>query len=138
MPRKKAEPETSKPETAQPLTGRELLDKVKSLTGLSKKEKARACGYVSTTPSRGEQVNLIEFYKALIEAEGIVLDDRDKVAGQSRGGRSASYNLKVQKNGQVMIGAAHTRQMGLEPGDQVTLKVGRKYIQLLIDNQEED
>ncbi|MBD2103324.1 AbrB family transcriptional regulator [Leptolyngbya sp. FACHB-261] len=138
MARKKAQVEPPKPEPVKPLTGRELLEKVKDLKGASKEEKARACGYVSQTPKRGERVNLMQFYKALIAAEGIDLDGKGKEPGQGRGGRAASYRVSVQKNGMLLIGAPYTRQMGLQPGDELTLKVGRKHIRLMTVSGDEE
>ncbi len=147
MPRKKATVELppkvevapkKEVEPAKPLTGRELLEKVKELKGAPKEEKARACGYVSKTPKRGERVNLMQFYKALIAAEGIELDGKTKEASPGRGGRTASYRVSVQKNGMLLIGAPYTRQMGLQPGDELTLKLGRKHIRLVTAGAEEE
>ncbi len=133
MARKKTVTEPLKAEPARPLTGRELLEKIKDLKGASKEEKARACGYTSQTPKRGERVNLMQFYKALIAAEGIDLDGKGKEPG--RGGRAASYRVSVQKNGMLLIGATYTRQMGLEPGDELMLKLGRKNIRLMAGSE---
>ncbi|NEO01042.1 MAG: AbrB family transcriptional regulator, partial [Moorea sp. SIO3I7] len=59
---------------------------------------------------------------------GIELDS--KVNGNGRGGRSASYRISVQSNGNLLIGSAYTKQMGLEPGDQFEITLGRKHIHL--------
>ncbi|MBV8884126.1 MAG: AbrB family transcriptional regulator [Chroococcidiopsidaceae cyanobacterium CP_BM_RX_35] len=120
---KKAEPKETKA-----LTGEELLHKVKELGNLDKEEKARACGYFSTTKNGIGRVNMMQFLNALIEAEGIDLDAKDKTVG--RGGRSASYRITVQANGNLLIGAAYTKQLGLEPGDEFEISLGRKHIQL--------
>ena len=76
----------------------------------------------------GERVNLLQFLKALLEAEGIALDGQ--AAERSRDGRSAGYRLAVQANGQLLIGTAYTEQMALKPGDAFELVLGRKHIQL--------
>lgn len=112
----------------QPLTGQELLDKVKELEHASKEEKARACGYYTITKSGVERVNMMKFYNALIDAEGIELDT--KQSRNARGGRSASYRISVQSNGNLLIGSAYTRQMDLQPGDEFEISLGRKHIQL--------
>jgi hypothetical protein len=118
----------SKKKKIEPLTGESLLTKVKELEQLGKEEKARACGYSTLTKSGVERVNMMKFSKALIEAAGINLDGEPD--GNGRGGRSASYRIKVQSNGNLLIGAAYTKQMDLEPGDEFEIFLGRKHIQL--------
>lgn len=110
------------------LTGEELLKKVKELGNLSKEEKARACGYYTVTKNGIERVNMMKFLNALIDAEGIELDG--KQASNGRGGRSASYRISVQSNGNLLIGAAYTTKMDLQPGDEFEISLGRKHIHL--------
>ena len=114
----------------EPLTGKELLEKVKELGNgnLSKEEKARACGYYTVTKNGIERVNTMKFLNALIDAEGIELDSATN--GQGRGGRSASYRISVQSNGNLLIGSAYTTKMGLKPGDEFEITLGRKHIHL--------
>lgn len=119
-PKKKSDP--------IPLTGEELVAKVKELGDLSKEEKARECGYYTETKNGIERVNMMKFLKALIDAEGIELDATAN--GQGRGGRSASYRISVQSNGNLLIGSAYTKKMGLEPGDEFEITLGRKHIRL--------
>lgn len=111
-----------------PLTGEDLLEKVKSLGNASKEEKAKACGYYTKTKNGIERVNMMKFLNALIDAEGIKLDST--VNGVGRGGRSASYKISVQSNGNLLIGAAYTQKMGLLPGDEFEIVLGRKHIKL--------
>jgi hypothetical protein len=113
---------------SQPLTGSQLLEKVKELENASKEEKARACGYYTTTKDGVDRVNMMKFYNALIDAEGIELDNKTKPSG--RGGRSASYRITVQSNGNLLIGSAYTKQMDLKPGDEFEITLGRKHIHL--------
>jgi hypothetical protein len=80
------------------------------------------------TKGGGERVNLLQFLKALLEAEGMTLDGT--AAERGRDGRSAGYRLAVQANGQLLIGTAYTEQMALKPGDAFELVLGRKHIQL--------
>lgn len=110
------------------LTGEGLLRKVKELEHLSKEEKAKACGYYTVTKNGVERVNMMKFLNALIDAEGIQLDS--KQSGNGRGGRSASYRISVQSNGNLLIGSAYTKQMGLKPGDEFEISLGRKHIRL--------
>ena len=111
-----------------PLTGEELLEKVKELGNLSKEEKAKECGYYTVTKNNIERVNMMKFLNALIDAEGIELDSTSN--GHGRGGRSASYRISVQSNGNLLIGSAYTKKMGLAPGDEFEITLGRKHIHL--------
>lgn len=123
-----AKTKTKKPEKIEPLAGEQLIEKVKELGTLNKEEKARACGYYTVTKAGVERVNMMKFLNALIDAEGIELDS--KAEGNGRGGRSASYKITVQSNGNLLIGSAYTNQMGLKPGDEFEISLGRKHIQL--------
>lgn len=110
-----------------PLTGKELLQKVKELSELSKRDTAKACGYYSTTKTGKARIDLTGFYDALLAARGISLEPEKKKDGR---GREASYRVGVHKNGQIVIGAAYTQEMGLNPGDEFEIKVGYKHIHL--------
>lgn len=112
----------------KPLIGQELIVKVKELDHLSKEEKARECGYYTLTKNGVERVNMMKFLNALIDAEGIELDSTSN--GQGRGGRSASYRISVQSNHNLLIGSAYTKKMGLKPGDEFEITLGRKHIHL--------
>ncbi len=123
---------TNQPE---PLTGQDLLNKVKELGNLSKEEKARECGYYTVTKNGVERVNMMKFLNALIDAEGIELDS--SANGHGRGGRSASYRISVQSNGNLLIGSAYTKKMGLQKGDEFEITLGRKHIHLRQLDEEE-
>jgi hypothetical protein len=112
----------------EPLLGEELLKKVKELENLSKEEKAKECGYYTITKNGIERVNMMKFLNALIDAEGIQLDSTPSANG--RGGRSASYRISVQSNGNLLIGSAYTKQMNLKPGDEFIITLGKKHIRL--------
>ncbi len=126
----------AKQKKIEPLTGEELIHKVKDLGNLSKEEKAKTCGYYTVTKNGVERVNMMQFMNALIEAEGIDLDNKQSTNG--RGGRSASYRITVQTNGNLLIGSAYTKQLGLKPGDEFEISLGRKHIQLKQLEPEED
>ncbi|MBW4552534.1 MAG: AbrB family transcriptional regulator [Aphanocapsa sp. GSE-SYN-MK-11-07L] len=113
----------------EPLTGDPLLKKVKELENLTKEEKAKACGYFTVTKNGTERVSMMKFLNALVDAEGIQLDGKGK-NGNGRGGRSASYRISVQSNGNLLIGSAYTKQMDLAPGDEFEISLGRKHIHL--------
>ncbi len=124
-----------KKKKAEPLTGEPLLKKVRELETFTKEAKARECGYYTITKNGVERVNMMKFLNALIDAEGIELDG--KMGSNGRGGRSASYRISVQSNGNLLIGAAYTKQMELKPGDEFEISLGRKHIQLKqIDSSE--
>ncbi len=112
----------------EPLVGEELLRKVKELENESKEDKAKQCGYYTVTKNGIERVNMMKFLNALIDAEGIQLDSSPSANG--RGGRSASYRISVQSNGNLLIGSAYTKQMNLKPGDEFLITLGKKHIRL--------
>ncbi|MEB3166030.1 MAG: AbrB family transcriptional regulator [Cyanobacteriota bacterium] len=111
------------------LTGSDLLAKVKELGDVSKSDLVRSCGYVSTKKDGSERLNFTAFYEALLEAKGMSLGTGEKTRG--RAGRKLSYNTKVQFNGNLMVGKAYTAQLGLQPGDEFEIKLGRKQIRLV-------
>ncbi|NEP56447.1 MAG: AbrB family transcriptional regulator [Symploca sp. SIO2G7] len=127
----------AKKKKPEPLVGEELVLKVKELGNLTKEEKARECGYYTVTKNGVERVNMMKFLNALIDAEGIELDS--KANGNGRGGRSASFRISVQSNGNLLIGSAYTKQMSLKPGEEFEITLGRKHIHLkqIEDNDEE-
>jgi hypothetical protein len=125
----------AKPKQVTPLTGEALLLKVKELEHLSKEEKAKACGYATVTKNNQARVNLMKFYNALMEADGGILEAK----GSGKGGRSASYRVSVQKNGNLLIGSAYTQIMGLKAGDELEIRLGRKHIHLRqVDAEDEE
>jgi AbrB-like transcriptional regulator len=111
----------------KPLTGKALLKELKEIESLSRREKARACGYVSVVKEGQNRVNIGEFLNAVLEAKGISLDLDD---GKDGRGKEASYRVSVHKNGQILIGETYTQKMGLKPGDEFEIKLGYKHIHL--------
>lgn len=109
------------------LTGKALLAKVKENDGLTKRELAKECGYYTVDKEGQPRAKLAEFYDALLSAKGIQLEPEKSADGR---GREASYTLTVHKNGQIVIGAAYTQEMGLKTGDEFTIKLGYKHIHL--------
>ncbi len=116
--------------TATPLTGKALLQKVKDLSHLAKRETAKQCGYVKTSTSGGIRTDLSGFYDAVLAAKGVKLDETSR----DTRGKVATYKATVHKNGQLLIGSAYTRGMGLKEGDIFTIKLGYKHIHLIQDN----
>jgi AbrB-like transcriptional regulator len=119
----------------KPLTGKALLQRVNELQHLSRREKARECGYISIKKNAGIRVNSSEFLNAILEAKGVSLDLGNEKDGR---GRDASYRASVHKNGQILIGQAYTQKMGLRPGDKFELKTGYKHIHLVQINEDDE
>jgi hypothetical protein len=114
------------------LTGADLLTKIKELGDVSKSDLVRACGYVSGKKDGGERLNFTAFYEALLEAKGVSLGaGGGKGSGRGRPGRQLSYATKVQFNGNLMVGKAYTALLGLKPGDEFEIKLGRKQVRLV-------
>ena len=112
------------------LIGKELLEKSKLLSKKSEDEIARGCGYVG--PSG--RVLRKNFYRALIEAKGYKLSNSGtgKTRNKSSRGRQADFKTKVHGNGNLLIGHAYTKKLGLEPGQEykIDLKKDSKIISL--------
>jgi len=111
-----------------PLTGKALLQKVKELSHLPRRETAKRCGYYTTTKNSQTRVNLTDFYDAVLAARGIPLSPEGPKDGR---GREPTYRVSVHKNGQIVIGATYTEAMGLKPGDEFEIKLGYKHIHLI-------
>ena len=110
------------------LTGSDLLTKVKELGDASKSDLVRAAGYVSTKKDGTERLNFTAFYEALLEAKGVSLGDGGPKSGP---GRKLSYVATVQGNGNLLVGKAYTAMLGLQPGDEFEIKLGRKQVRLV-------
>lgn len=106
---------------ATPLEGKELLDKARSLSNRPEDQIARACGYVG--PSG--RVLKKSFYRALVAAKGYTLPSSTMASGLSRG-RHADFRTRVHGNGNLLIGQAYTRRMGLEPGQEFRIELHRE------------
>ena len=119
-----------------PLTGKALLQKVKELSHLPRRETAKRCGYYTVTKNKKARVNLTDFYDAVLAAKGLPLDPEGTKDGR---GREPTYRVSVHKNGQIVIGATYTKAMGLREGDEFTIKLGYKHIHLIqVDEEGEE
>ena len=112
------------------LTGSDLLARVKELGDVSKSDLVRGAGYVSTKKDGAERLNYTAFYEALLEAKGVSLGDGGSQAS-GKGGRKLSYTATVQGNGNLLVGKAYTAMLGLKPGDEFEIKLGRKQMRLV-------
>ncbi len=111
-----------------PLTGKALLQKVKELSNLPRRETAKRCGYYTSTKGGQTRVNLTDFYDAVLAAKGVALDPEGAKDGR---GREPTYRVSVHKNGQIVIGSTYTQAMNLKPGDEFEIKLGYKHIHLI-------
>jgi AbrB family looped-hinge helix DNA binding protein len=119
-----------------PLTGKALLQKVKELSHLPRRETAKRCGYYTVTKDNQTRVNLTDFYDAVLAAKGVPLDPEGAKDGR---GREPTYKVSVHKNGQIVIGSTYTQAMGLKEGDKFEIKLGYKHIHLKqVDDDRED
>jgi len=113
------EEKTTKPTVM--LEGKALLDKARSLSNRPEDQIARACGYV------GPSGRLLKksFYRALVEAKGYKLPSQSG-GGNGTKGRQAEFRTKVHGNGNLLIGNAYTRRMGLEPGQEFKIEIHKE------------
>jgi hypothetical protein len=106
----------------QMLEGKALLDKARSLSNRPEDQIARACGYV------GPSGRLLKksFYRALVEAKGYTIPSHSSSGGGGSRGRQAEFRTRVHGNGNLLIGHAYTRRMGLEPGQEFKIEIHKE------------
>ncbi len=104
------------------LVGQELLDKARALSNRREDEIARGCGYVG--PSG--RVLKKSFYRALVEAKGYALPSASGSSGGGSRGRQAEFRTRVHGNGNLLIGHAYTRRLGLEPGQEFKIELHKE------------
>ncbi len=112
-----------------PLHENELLHLLHHHSGKSAKELAQLAGYITTTKTGQQRVKMLAFQNAVLSANNISFKP-DEERGV-KAGRKATYRIQVQQNGNLLIGAAYTRQMGLIPGTDFAIEIGRKHIKLV-------
>ena len=105
-----------------PLEGKALLDRARSLSNRPEDQIARACGYVG--PSG--RILKKSFYRALVAAKGYVLPSALHGGGAAVKGRQAVFRTRVHGNGNLLIGQAYTRRMGLEPGQEFRIELHKE------------
>ena len=106
------------------LEGKALLDRARALSNRPEDQIARACGYVG--PSG--RVLKKSFYRALVAAKGYQLPasaTRSGGSGQGKG-RQAEFRTRVHGNGNLLIGQAYTRRLGLEPGQEFRIEIHKE------------
>ena len=114
------------------LEGKELLEKAKLLSKKSEDEIAKGCGYVG--PSG--RILRKSFYRALIEAKGYKIGNgrQGKNGNRSSRGRQKEFKTKVHGNGNLLIGHAYTKKLGLEPGQEFKIDLKKRVKNNLSDS----
>ena len=103
-----------------PLEGKALLDRARSLSNRPEDQIARGCGYVG--PSG--RILKKSFYRALVAAKGYTLPSA--AAPSAAKGRQAYFRTRVHGNGNLLIGQAYTRRLGLEPGQEFKIELHKE------------
>ncbi len=103
------------------LEGQALLDRARSLSNRPEDQIARACGYVG--PSG--RVLKKSFYRALVAAKGYPTPSSSSGSGAGKG-RQADFKTRVHGNGNLLIGHAYTKRMGLEPGMEFKIELHKE------------
>ena len=75
------------------------------------------------SPSPCHPVLLKFFCKALVEAKGYKLPSSSSGGGGGTRGRQAEFKTRVHGNGNLLIGHAYTRRLGLEPGQEFRIEL---------------
>jgi hypothetical protein len=107
------------PGQTEMLEGKALLDRARALSNRSEDEIARACGYVG--PSG--RVLRKSFYRALVAAKGYALPSAATPGHSGLKGRQADFRTRVHGNGNLLIGNAYTRRLGLQPGQEFRIEI---------------
>jgi hypothetical protein len=109
------------PGPGEMLEGKALLERARALSDRPEHQIARACGYVG--PSG--RVLRKSFYRALVLAKGYSLPAQPAAGGAPGGsrGRQAEFRTRVHGNGNLLIGSAYTRLLGLEPGQEFRIEL---------------
>lgn len=107
------------PALAEMLEGKALLDRARALSSRPEEEIARACGYVG--PSG--RVLRKSFYRALVAAKGYPVPSASGPSQAGAKGRQAEFRTRVHGNGNLLIGSAYTRRLGLEPGQEFRIEL---------------
>lgn len=101
---------------SEQLMGEALLNRTRDLSSNSVEQIAKACGYVGP----GGRVLKKAFLKALVHAKGFAIPEVDSDGFR---GRQAEYRTRVHGNGNLLVGHAYTKRLGLEPGQECSIEL---------------
>lgn len=116
----------------QTVGGKELLALLKQNAGKPARHLAALAGYTTTTRTGQQRVKMLAFQKAVLEANQITFEAPPTSNEMRQSGRKAAHRMRVQANGNLLIGSAYTREMGLEPGTIFEIQPGRKHLKLVL------
>jgi hypothetical protein len=104
------------------LEGKALLDKARSLSNRPEDQIARACGYVGPS-GRAAQEELLPRPGG---GQGLQPPQPQLRRRREPQGRQAEFRTRVHGNGNLLIGHAYTRRMGLEPGQEFKIEIHKE------------
>lgn len=109
----------------QRLRGNDLVAYVRANPGLPEKELAAGAGYYTDLEDGKRQVNTKPFYQELSLASGVVAPSTiGRKTIRHGSGRGLSYNLKTnEKSGNAVLTGGYLRQIGVQPGERVSVEV---------------
>jgi hypothetical protein len=105
---------------SNPLVGEALIKRARDLSNNSPEQVAKACGYVG--PSG--RVLKKAFLRALVEAKGFSTPALDRSSAAR--GRQAEYRTRVHGNGNLLVGNAYTKRLGLVPGQECRIELHKE------------
>lgn len=108
------------------LTGKELVAKTKRLKHLNVSEIARQCGYYKRTSQGQIRVELKKYHEAIMIATGLKASPN-----QDNKAKATSTLVSTKKNGNIVIGVAHTKRYNFPEGTEWDVKVTNKKITLI-------
>ena len=100
------------------LTGDALIKFIDSNAELTQAELAREAGYTSTDKDGKTRLLRNSFTNAVLEAKGVKFKK-----GKSLVGKSATYETTVHKSGVILVGKTYSQELGLEPGEPLTIQL---------------
>jgi hypothetical protein len=108
------------------LEGQQLLAALKQLgPDATRSDQAYHAGYYSEADDGRIRYHYAALYQAISEATGVIRDRRSGVANCRR----LPWQTTVLTTGACLVGHRYMQELGLEPGDQVTIKRrGRKLV----------
>ena len=123
---------------AKKLTGADLIEYVKQNEGLPTKELAEGAGYFTVLPDGSIQVNSKPFLESLGSATGLLTPQTlGRTTPIGRRGKSLAYNLKTNEtSGNAVVTTGYLKQIGVEPGDRVTVEVVEEAGELVLKRWE--
>jgi AbrB-like transcriptional regulator len=108
------------------LVGVELLDKIASLSDVTKDELAEACGYFTEKKDGTKSYHYTALNEAIIEAKGVALPIKRASKAEGGPGRELSYRTSQQARNNIVVGAGYVTQLGFEPGQQFEIVVDKE------------